>query len=148
MKIEYTELRNAICGTQEELIRFRQLVVNSVLATDIMDKDLKQLRNTRWDKAFKMVDEGIADRDQDAEAVTNRKATTGEFVKVPSIQIIRSINFLSHVFFIHLLSLPCFSYRTHYPSFGCIAYHATLECLPQMERALFRRMLQSLLGGK
>jgi hypothetical protein len=32
--------------------RFRQLIVNSVMATDIMDKDLKNLRNRRWEKAF------------------------------------------------------------------------------------------------
>jgi hypothetical protein len=32
--------------------RFRQLVVNCVMATYIMDKDLKTLRNDRWDRAF------------------------------------------------------------------------------------------------
>jgi hypothetical protein len=46
------DLRAAIYGTAE-LKRFRQLVVNTVMATDIMDKDLKALRNARWDKAFK-----------------------------------------------------------------------------------------------
>ncbi|MFM8621167.1 MAG: hypothetical protein ACKOCL_04040, partial [Candidatus Nanopelagicaceae bacterium] len=35
-----------------ELSRLRQLLVNSVMATDIMDPDLKKLRNGRWDKAF------------------------------------------------------------------------------------------------
>jgi hypothetical protein len=35
----------------DERKRFRQLVVNSVMATD-MDKDLKILRNNRWAKAF------------------------------------------------------------------------------------------------
>ena len=52
MKDEFKELRNAICGTQSELIRFRQLVVNAVMATDIMDKDLKNVRSMRWMKAF------------------------------------------------------------------------------------------------
>merc|ERR1711933_524024 len=32
--------------------RLRQLIVNMVMATDIMDKDLKALRNKRWEKAF------------------------------------------------------------------------------------------------
>jgi hypothetical protein len=32
--------------------RFRQLIVNSIMATDIMDKDLKRLRNARCKKAF------------------------------------------------------------------------------------------------
>jgi hypothetical protein len=35
-----------------ELQRFCQLGVNSVMATDVMDKDLKALRNARWNKAF------------------------------------------------------------------------------------------------
>ncbi|MGK3760789.1 MAG: hypothetical protein ACI8RD_013107 [Bacillariaceae sp.] len=45
-------MRNIVCPTKKELDRLRQLVVNTVLATDIMDKDLKQLRNGRWEKAF------------------------------------------------------------------------------------------------
>jgi hypothetical protein len=35
-----------IYSNDDELKRFRQLVVNSVMATDIMDKDLKELRNS------------------------------------------------------------------------------------------------------
>merc|ERR1712003_159441 len=49
---KYTDLRNAICATRQEETRFRQLVVNAVCATDIMDKDLKRSRNERWAKAF------------------------------------------------------------------------------------------------
>lgn len=48
----FTELRAAIYSTEEERKRFRQLLVNIVMATDIVDKELKQLRNDRWDKAF------------------------------------------------------------------------------------------------
>jgi class 3 adenylate cyclase len=48
----FNDLRAAICPTEHDRIRFRQLVVNSVMATDIMDKDLKALRNMRWEKAF------------------------------------------------------------------------------------------------
>lgn len=48
----FSDLRAAIYATQDEKIRFRQLVVNSVMATDIMDKGLKALRNNRWEKAF------------------------------------------------------------------------------------------------
>jgi hypothetical protein len=33
-------------------MRFHHLVVNGVMATDIADKDLKNLRNARWAKAF------------------------------------------------------------------------------------------------
>lgn len=52
MEQEYSHLRRHIYATAEEFQRFRQLVVNTVLATDIMDKDLKQLRNNRWADAF------------------------------------------------------------------------------------------------
>ena len=52
MQDEFRDLRTTIYGTPDELRRFRQLVVNAVMATDIMDKDLKQLRNARWEKAF------------------------------------------------------------------------------------------------
>lgn len=52
MDIRFKNLVAAICGTEPEMIRFRQLVVNAVIATDLGDKDLKTLRNYRWDKAF------------------------------------------------------------------------------------------------
>jgi hypothetical protein len=52
MKDEYTELRHCIASTPEELQRFRQLVENIVLATDIMDPELKHSRNERWELAF------------------------------------------------------------------------------------------------
>jgi hypothetical protein len=48
----YRELRECIYGTQTEFDRFRQLVVNSVMATDIMDRELKKFRDNRWEKAF------------------------------------------------------------------------------------------------
>jgi class 3 adenylate cyclase len=71
---KYSELRAVIFTNKAELSRFRDLVVNGVMATDIADKDLKTLRNNRWDRAFKM------DTTLDSSAVTlkdsvNRKAT-------------------------------------------------------------------------
>jgi 3'5'-cyclic nucleotide phosphodiesterase len=57
MKDEFKDLRMAIAGTPNELKRFRQLVVNLVMATDIMDPDLKNLRNARWAKAFSTTEE-------------------------------------------------------------------------------------------
>jgi len=48
----YSHLRAALAPTKEEMQRFRALCVNSVMATDIADKDLKQLRNSRWERAF------------------------------------------------------------------------------------------------
>ena len=48
----YTDLQKAIYSDQVEMNRFRNLVVNIVLATDIFDRDMKSIRDTRWDKAF------------------------------------------------------------------------------------------------
>ena len=70
MDSSYSDLRQAIFPTQGERAHFRQIVVNSVMATDIMDKDLKALRNARWEKAFS--ESSHTERAQDAR---NRKAT-------------------------------------------------------------------------
>ena len=48
----FRELRACIYTTKEELHRFRQLIINAVMATDIADKELKQLRDSRWGDAF------------------------------------------------------------------------------------------------
>jgi hypothetical protein len=78
MKEEYSELRRTICATNSEFVRFRQLVVNSVMATDIMNKDLKKIRDIRWSKAFDdnpaETNEGIASQQVALDQV-NRKAT-------------------------------------------------------------------------
>jgi hypothetical protein len=73
---DFSALRNTIASSKEELARFRQLVINSVMATDIVDKDLKGLRNARWDKAFKRVSESGDEFTEDgARDDVNRKAT-------------------------------------------------------------------------
>jgi hypothetical protein len=48
----YKDLQRCIFCNEDELKRFRQLLVNIVIATDIFDKDMKELRNKRWEKAF------------------------------------------------------------------------------------------------
>ena len=70
-KDEYFDLRRAIYSTEDELRRFRQLVINAVMATDIADKSLGAARKQRWNLAFaadSMVDD---DKNRDR----NRKAT-------------------------------------------------------------------------
>eukprot|EP00977_Amphora_coffeiformis_P011362 scaffold2742_cov167-Amphora_coffeaeformis.AAC.12 len=67
----FDQLRAVICPTDAELVRFRELIVNSVMATDIADKELKALRNNRWDKAF-CEDKQKMENPRDA---VNRKAT-------------------------------------------------------------------------
>jgi 3'5'-cyclic nucleotide phosphodiesterase len=74
MDDKFVNLRQAIYRTPEEKQRFRQLVVNSVMATDILDKDLKALRNARWEKAF--AEGGVAVGSEDSlKEATDRKAT-------------------------------------------------------------------------
>eukprot|EP00980_Cylindrotheca_fusiformis_P016282 scaffold4838_cov110-Cylindrotheca_fusiformis.AAC.6 len=78
MQDEYEDLRACIYQTKEDLHRFRQLVVNTVMATDIVDKELQALRKARWETAFseqstafhlsETVDESETNRE-------NRKAT-------------------------------------------------------------------------
>jgi 3'5'-cyclic nucleotide phosphodiesterase len=73
MDDEFSEFRRAVCPTNHELQRLRQLVVNSVIATDIVDKDLKEIRNSRWEKAF----EGgaLSNFNETAQQLVNRRAT-------------------------------------------------------------------------
>lgn len=70
MSDEFADLRAVIYTNEEELKRFRALLVNTVMATDIVDKELKNLRNARWEKAFK--GETVEESKED---VVNRKAT-------------------------------------------------------------------------
>ncbi|KAL3938864.1 MAG: hypothetical protein SGBAC_006303 [Bacillariaceae sp.] len=48
----YSNLRRTIYTHQSELDRFRQILINNVLATDIFDKELQGLRKSRWNNAF------------------------------------------------------------------------------------------------
>lgn len=52
MEPTYAHLRRHIYTTAAEFRFFRQMVVNCVMATDIVDKDLIKARNQRWDLAF------------------------------------------------------------------------------------------------
>jgi hypothetical protein len=72
---KYKDLHRVLFTNQAELIRFRKLVVNGVMATDIADKDLKTLRNNRWDKAFKVDPSDKVPTHQEQRDAINRKAT-------------------------------------------------------------------------
>jgi hypothetical protein len=53
MSTKFDALRGCLFGgIPSELLRFRQVVVNVVLATDIFDKEINDLRQARWKKAF------------------------------------------------------------------------------------------------
>jgi class 3 adenylate cyclase len=71
MDDSYALVRKQIYQTECEYRRFRQLVINSVLATDIMDQDLGMLRKARWNRAF--ADDTV--HHENAGQLVNRKAT-------------------------------------------------------------------------
>jgi 3'5'-cyclic nucleotide phosphodiesterase len=71
MAEEYSEFRNAVCPSYHDLQRLRQIVVNGMIATDIMDAAQTGDRNSRWEKAFA---EG-SDLSEDATQTVNRRAT-------------------------------------------------------------------------
>ena len=77
MEPQYGALRACIYKDRTEMMRFRQLIVNSVMATDIADKELGQLRKERWNKAFDLNDSSSSsdECDNDPIADVNRKAT-------------------------------------------------------------------------
>jgi 3'5'-cyclic nucleotide phosphodiesterase/Adenylate and Guanylate cyclase catalytic domain len=52
MQPNFDALRQCMFLCPDDVKRFRQVVVNSVLATDIFDKDLKSFREERWDQVF------------------------------------------------------------------------------------------------
>jgi hypothetical protein len=86
MQPKYLDLQKCIFSTQEEFVRFRQLVVNTVLATDIFDPELKALRNMRWDRAFHADDfnrdfDSSSARDEDIDMDTSESGHTTESSK-------------------------------------------------------------------
>jgi class 3 adenylate cyclase len=52
MDAKYSDFRACIFSNDDEEKRFRELVVDAVLATDIADKELGTLRKSRWEQAF------------------------------------------------------------------------------------------------
>jgi len=64
MDPQYKELQRCIFCNEAEFRRFRQLLVNVVIATDIFDADMKDLRNKRWEKAFQQQDLSLTREDE------------------------------------------------------------------------------------
>jgi len=52
MSEQFPDLQRCLFSSESELTRFRQVVVNVVMATDIFDPELNGLRRNRWDRAF------------------------------------------------------------------------------------------------
>lgn len=67
----FKELRATVYATSSDMQHFRELLVNSIMATDIIDTELKELRNARWEKAFSPSE---SPHESSQESI-NRKAT-------------------------------------------------------------------------
>ena len=52
MQPEFANLRKCIFETNEDETRFRQLLINVVIATDIADRERRAGERVRWEKAF------------------------------------------------------------------------------------------------
>lgn len=57
MDADFEDLRMCLFENITEVKRFRQLVINSIMATDVFDPELVKLRNERWRKAFPSFDQ-------------------------------------------------------------------------------------------
>eukprot|EP00522_Entomoneis_paludosa_P005525 CAMPEP_0172451200 /NCGR_PEP_ID=MMETSP1065-20121228/9326_1 /TAXON_ID=265537 /ORGANISM="Amphiprora paludosa, Strain CCMP125" /LENGTH=1301 /DNA_ID=CAMNT_0013203121 /DNA_START=227 /DNA_END=4132 /DNA_ORIENTATION=+ len=81
MEPEYVDLRRAIYQTDLEIKRFRELVVNCLMATDVFDADLKSMRENRWERAFHTSTQPDGERQEQPmvnekpQVSLNRKAT-------------------------------------------------------------------------
>ena len=128
---DFENLRRALIPTHDEQRRFRQLIVNVVLATDVMDKELKQARNERWEKAFteNAVSDGDLGRQRKATIVIERTFRTQDSCDSPVLS--------------PGLTFSHFSHRLD-PGLGRGAYDATLARVLQMERAFLCRVSGSI----
>eukprot|EP00977_Amphora_coffeiformis_P009574 scaffold2204_cov166-Amphora_coffeaeformis.AAC.34 len=86
MDSHFREMREYIFETNEELARFRQVVVNTVLSTDIFDPELNELRKKRWSQAF-------SDSSRD---VSNNSAHTNDARATVVIEHIMQASDVSH----------------------------------------------------
>jgi 3'5'-cyclic nucleotide phosphodiesterase len=127
MEPQFKTLRRQIYTNEDEFCRFHQLIVNTVMATDIVDKDLKTLRNNRWETAF-----NAKLNDDSAVQAANRKATIGmsslNFLQCSELQII-SPSHTTISFFI----LPLRSHRALDSGVRCGAHHATFHGVQEVE---------------
>lgn len=72
MDPDFSKLQETIFFTKAEFIRFRKIVVNIVMSTDIFDKELNSQREERWQRAF---GKDSKDIDIHSEEIANLRAT-------------------------------------------------------------------------
>ncbi|CAB9500970.1 Receptor-type guanylate cyclase gcy [Seminavis robusta] len=77
MEDDFRDLRHLIYTNEKELMQFRQLMVNSVIATDIFDREHSAFRKARWAKAFAEGESiaGLENEEASEKLSIDRKAT-------------------------------------------------------------------------
>lgn len=73
MEPRFMDFRRAIYRTNIERKRFRQVLTNTIMATDIADREVNQLRSKKWNKAF--VETDVRGGELMTHDEINRKAT-------------------------------------------------------------------------
>lgn len=81
----FKNLRACIYQNKVECEHFRDLVVNSVIATDLFDKELKALRDSRWEMAFH--NEEKVEAAPSPEEKTEKRLTKEDFDRKATIVI-------------------------------------------------------------
>lgn len=79
MSKRFERLRKSIYQTNVERKRFRQLVINSIMATDIADRKVNESRQLKWERAFRKLPKGAAKQvttPMQVQETMNRKATS------------------------------------------------------------------------
>ena len=109
---QYRHLRQCIYANQDEMIRFRQLLVNLVMATDVMDKELGQERRA--------MGTGLCGHESSQSFILPSRCRRAKFVRIGQSQ-----------------GDHCLGTRDS--SVRCQSYHATLARLSEMERTLVSR---------
>ena len=74
----YSDLQNCIFSNKLELHRFRQVVVNSVLATDLSSKEMNASRALRWKEAFSSPLQVVAVREKQLAVATELILQAGD----------------------------------------------------------------------
>ncbi|CAB9499442.1 activated protein kinase catalytic subunit alpha-1 [Seminavis robusta] len=69
LRPEFADLRACIYQTKDEFVRFHQILVHEVIATDIFDPDMARDRLTRWEEAFDLTAEGTDRSSSDQKSV-------------------------------------------------------------------------------
>ena len=75
MEDRFVDLQGTIFTNSREMMRFRQLLMNTVLATDIADKERSAAGKIRWQKAFHPSNENVLDVSETQENIRSLKAT-------------------------------------------------------------------------